>query len=408
MFSQKPCLPVSMPRKRKLQVQSETADSEHDDTLGDPDAVLCKRSVNSNFRHEEDNDDDGYYDGGDELDMEMNATRYLYRVREEARQLPDIWSAVSPSSSTKVVQGPSSDEKAAASLTKTSITNMPTIPIKGSCNSTTNNLALGSIASLQYLTSHRTRLYPPPTSSHTPLSAKRWVDQILADFSKLRQYLEDCKGIHISRLSERQPVPPMKDYMAWFTFCIGRRHVYPRDDNEITSAATQPTPEPSTMAWEINLPLNGDGYTPSTSLLLQMDQVMVRRVLGHMTRYIDRVSDDNRQNGSYIWIYALLARLERPIHRDDAVTLYTLLKRLTLSRCQIAESTLLADPVDSKLGNMRTLSTSDSKRAPADDKVDSDNNRQYLATLNTLIAIIGLYFEQGGNYAQIMDVPSPA
>ena len=162
------------------------------------------------------------------------------------------------------------------------------------------------------------------------------------------------------------------------------------------------------MAWEINLPLNGDGFTPSTSLLLQMDQVMVRRVLGHMTRYIDRVSDDNRQNSSYIWIYALLARLEKPIHRDDAVTLFTLLKRLTLLRHQIAESTLLADPVDSKLGNMRTLSTSDSKRAPADDKVDSDNNRQYLATLNTLIAIIGLYFEQGGNYAQIMDVPSPA
>jgi gem associated protein 2 len=408
MFSQKPCLPVSMARKRKLQVQGETADSEHDDTFGDPDTVLCKRSVNSNNRYEEDDDDDGYYDGCDDLDTEMNATRYLYRVREEARQLPDIWSAVSPSSGTKVVQGPSSDEKAATSSTKTSITTMPTIPIKVSCNSTTNNLALGSIASLQYLTSHRTRLYPPPTSSHIPLSAKGWVDQTLADFSKLRQYLENCKGIHNRRLSERQPVPPMKDYMAWFTFCIGRRHVYPRDDNEIASAATQPTPEPSTMAWEINLPLNGDGYTPSTSLLLQMDQVMVRRVLGHMTRYIDRVSDDNRQNGSYIWIYALLARLEKPIHRDDAVTLFTLLKRLTLLRHQIAESTLLADPVDSKLGKIGTLSTPNSKRAPDDDNVDLDNNRQYLATLNTLIAIIGLYFEQGGNYAQIMDVPSPA
>jgi gem associated protein 2 len=400
MFTQKPCLPVSTPRKRKRQAQShtlETTSDENHSTLGEDDDVACDgdrgKDVDSN-------------DEIDDSDTETDAASYLYSVREEARLLPDIWTARTPSiidgqqiASSKLSFPPSKASSVILSDSK-----------RRKDNTSVANLTLGSMVSLQYLTSHRTKIYPPPTVSHIPQAKKAWVDQTLADFSKLRLYLEHCKGIKDDIPSERQPVPPMKDFMAWYTFCIGRHHVFPRDDADISSTVTQCTQVAPTPAWEVNLPPNGHGYTPSVRLLLQMDQVMVRRVLFHLTSYVDHVSSDNRQNGCFVWIYALFARLERPIHRDDAVTLFSLLKRLTLLRFQIPESALLEEPVDTE--SLKQSTTND-KVTPNDDNIDNEpfgtlNDRQYLAILNTLIAIIGVYFEQGGNYSQIMEVPLPS
>jgi gem associated protein 2 len=396
-----------MPRKRKRQAQSpsslekETPRDSHDGTLCDSDEVA---DTNNDDDCDEDVDDDEYNsDENDESDMEMNAATYLYRVREEARNLPDIWTTVSSTTKNGEPRKTTTNTDILTSPTKTTVKSLSKEPEQ--IKKDTNNLTLGSIASLQYLTSHRTKLYPPPTLSHIAMAGNVWVDQILAEFSQLRLYLEQCKNVSKTTLTERQPVPPMKDFMAWFTFCIGRHHAYPRGDIDISSTTAQPSQDPSTPAWEMNLPSNSDGHTPSVSLLLQMDQVMVRRVLSHMTSYIDNISVDSRQNGCYMWIYALLARLERPIHRDDAATLFTLLKRLTLVRSQVPESALSADPLDTSSRTMFDRSTTNNVNI---DVVDLSNTRQFLATLNTLIAIVGVYFEQGGNYTQIMGVPSPA
>ena len=416
MFTHKPCLPVSVPRKRKRHTQSTSSaekETAADGSVGALCDINCALVCNGDDGDcAEDNDyyyDDDNSDENDESDIEMNAATYLYRVREEARHLPDIWTAAVPSCTNK-----NNDEP--RTTTNTDISTSPakttTASLKKEPKQTkrvTNNLALGSIASLQYLTSHRAQIHPPPTTSHVAIAGKEWVDQILAEFSQLRFYLEQCKNGSKNLISERQPVPPMKDLMAWFTFCIGRHHVYPRSDSVPTSTVIQPTQDTPTPAWEINLPSNGDGYTPSVSLLLQMDQVMVRRVLSHMTSYIDQVSSvDDRQNGCYVWIYALLARLERPIHRDDAVTLFTLLKRLTLLRSQVPESALSVDPVDTtsrKMHDLSAMNNMTSKDGNVDVAIDLSNPRSFLATLNTLIAIVGVYFEQGGNYTQIMEAP---
>ena len=72
------------------------------------------------------------------------------------------------------------------------------------------------------------------------------------------------------------------------------------------------------------------------------------------------------------WIYDLLARLEKPIHRDDAAMLFGLLKALTRSR---------------------------SKQIQPDEKKN-------LAKLNVLILLIGVYFEQGGGIPGVMTVKS--
>lgn len=392
-----------MPRKRKRQAQSPS--SLEKKTHGDGrDGTLCDRDELADNNNDDDSDgheDDYNSDENDESDVEMNAATYLYRVREEARNLPDIWTAVSPTIKNGGPRKTTTNTDILTYPAKTTVASLSKEPKQ--IKKATNNLALGSIASLQYLTSHRTKLYPPPTLSHIAMAGNKWVDQILAEFSQLRLYLEQCKNGSKPSLSERQPVPPMKDFMAWFTFCIGRHHAYPRGDSEVASTTAQPPQDPPTPAWTTNLPSNGNGHTPSVSLLLQMDQVMVRRVLNHLTNYINETSVDKRQNGCYVWIYALLARLERPIHRDDAVTLFTLLKRLTQVRSKVPESALSADPLDTPSRTMFDRSTTNNVNI---DVVDLSNTRQFLATLNTLIAIVGVYFEQGGNYAQIMGVPS--
>jgi survival of motor neuron protein-interacting protein 1 len=102
-----------------------------------------------------------------------------------------------------------------------------------------------------------------------------------------------------------------------------------------------------------------------------MDQVMVRRVLGQLAYYVkEGWSPCCPQRAA--WIYALLARLERPIHRDDAAMLYGLLKKMTLVRAEM--------------------------------KPNEEQGRADLARLNVLIAIVGISFEQGGGYANVMAV----
>ena len=111
----------------------------------------------------------------------------------------------------------------------------------------------------------------------------------------------------------------------------------------------------------MSAPIPAGGHLPSVSLLLQMDQVMVRKVLSHLSHYVrEGWSPVSVQRSA--WIYSLLARLEKPIHRDDAAVLFGLLKVLTRVRATV-----------------RVV----------------DEDRSDLARLNVMIVLITIYFEQG-------------
>jgi hypothetical protein len=254
----------------------------------------------------------------------------------------------------------------------------------------------------------------------------------------------------------------MKDSSSWYIFCFGRDHhdddsssadgtiqnmihdtamttmttttstnkndsitaTPPIHDDVPVRTTTTTTTAPPLSSWETNLPTTG--HPPTVSLLLQMDQVMVRRVLEHFTNYIAQMiimmmdtsgttttmttttttsSSDTVQlnvlrqkiHSTYLypWIYSLLARLQTPLHRDDAVTMYNLLKHLTVVRSRMVARDDAPPPTTgaATVDSMHHLQG-----------VGSD--RTYLATLNVLIVIVGIYFEQGGNYANIMEVKS--
>eukprot|EP00536_Pseudo-nitzschia_multiseries_P013910 jgi/Psemu1/310371/fgenesh1_kg.629_\ len=173
----------------------------------------------------------------------------------------------------------------------------------------------------------------------------------------------------------------MKDRLSWHVFCVGDDEAsgntgayfgddYDDDnDNESGSGGKEKRDE-EVPPWRNALP--ADGYEPNVRLLLQMDQVMIRRVLSHLTHYVHLgwcVTAGTGRRGE--WIYALLSRLEKPIHRDDAAVLFGLLKDLTLARSKI-------------------------------DFSRGEKDRSNLSKLNVLIVLIGVYFEQGGSLNKIM------
>jgi survival of motor neuron protein-interacting protein 1 len=286
--------------------------------------------------------------------QQLDATEYLRRVAEEAERLPEVFESSSRQADT------AADKEKYRQI------------------SSVDFIIAGSAASAQYLVSDRTSLRLPPSSQHVPVAGSVFVDRTLADFSRLRSYLEQCALYQVGgKQTNRIPVPRMKDRAAWHMFCVGVEDAkgnpggYFHDDEDIIDENNGDDDKSAAAAeaWRKNLPVTG--YTPTVSLLMQMDQVMVRAVLAHLTHYcVMRGFSASGQRAA--WIYALLARLERPIHREDSVTLYSLLKKMTALREHL--------------------------------KLDQHDDRLKLATLNVLITIVGIYFEQGGGYACLMEV----
>lgn len=110
------------------------------------------------------------------------------------------------------------------------------------------------------------------------------------------------------------------------------------------------------------------GIAPTLKLLLQLDQVITQKVLFYL---VDFLEDNNAATQLLIgnlgqWIYSLLARVEKPLHRDTVALIRQLYRRCCILRNQLSAN---------------------------DEFFDSK-----LAILNTLISISGYYFGQGEYY----------
>ena len=286
--------------------------------------------------------------GFEEVDVQlMDASEYLAMVVAQSKQLPDIF--LSP---------PKDDHDCPAVTSR----NRKDAPIDGSA------------ASMLYLVSQRTNVRGPPSADHVPKIPEKWVDQTLSNFSRLREHLYRLHEQGVGgKNTARQQLPTMNDRSGWHIFCLGvdeargNEESYFDDDekNEETAGIIDGVEGADVPAWRVGLP--NTGYTPTISLLLQMDQVLIRRALGHLIHYVRQgwaASNSQRAH----WMYALLARLECPIHRDDAAVLFGLLKSLTETRAAM----------------------------------DAAKDKEKLARINVLITVVGIYFEQGGGFAALM------
>ncbi|KAL3913307.1 MAG: hypothetical protein SGILL_006545 [Bacillariaceae sp.] len=284
----------------------------------------------------------------------LSAAEYLSRVSQQAKSMPNIF-VESKSKIDDSCQRPAKRRKRSSEAM---------VPIDGMA------------ASLAYFASGRATLTPAPSPRHLPQNVAEWTQVVITNFEQLRGYLEQCRNAGVGGRQSREPLPLMKDRTSWHIFCVGDTNsnaTINGGNNNINQQSSQnaeekkKTASASVPAWRVNLPENG--YTPTTQLLCQMDQVMVRRVLSHLAYFVHcREHDDSDK--LFQWIYALLARLEKPIHRDDSAVLFHLLKDLCLARSKV-----------------------DCSHATVDEE---------LQQLNTLIALIGVYFEQGNGVNGVM------
>lgn len=169
-----------------------------------------------------------------------------------------------------------------------------------------------------------------------------WRRALLADFAELRQLIARWQEVGAPEIDDdalplRTEVPRMADADGWRTFFLGR-------------AATP----------------------PHLRLLLQFDQVLTRRLLEYHAEWLEDAPALSRARG--VWVYALLARLDKPVHAGVAATIRQLLRRCW------------------QLRNELRVEGSDSEEDT--DHAEEQTPRQQLQALNVLICVTGDFFGQ--------------
>jgi survival of motor neuron protein-interacting protein 1 len=288
----------------------------------------------------------------------MDAMEYLAFVKHQASSLPDVFVSTSK---------PTDD--AVTTNTNISSQNRSTIdstPIDGSA------------AARNYLLSRRLELTPPPTPAHAPPPSHfaAWKEETLSNFSSLRVYLHTCREqLHKSLdKTEKISVPQSKDIYAWHVFCLGNQIRNEMECKMIHVQINGLNISRNSSAAEIDLELEKyhipgpGGYEPSTQLMSQFDQIIVRRLLSHHTRYIAAGCSVTVKRMR--WIYAILARLEKPLHRDEASVLTELLREL----CRVRALVHL--------------------EGGGNENGNENDEEEIVQSINVVIILIGAYFEQ--------------
>lgn len=263
----------------------------------------------------------------------MDASSYLASVRDQASRMPDVFVASSKSHDS-------------------------------SSSRMNTNVIDGSVASLNYMLSERLKIHSPPSPNHVPRNLSTWVPQTLHNFSVLRGYLHQC---HLAlKTCERITVPKSKDRYAWHVFCLGREEATGTMNNKYSYSDEEDDHDSDeNVVLEIDTSRPSDGFEPDTKLMSQLDDIIIRRVLSHHVYYIKEGFEISYNRGR--WIYALLARLQKPLHRDEASLLMQLLRELCIIR------------------------------------KNASGNEESLKIVNTLILIVGIYFEQCSNLDVLMN-----
>lgn len=247
-----------------------------------------------------------------------------------------------------------------------------------------------------------------------------WEREVVHQFSELRQRLEV-----LSSEGNRERtivVPAMKDQRAWLLFCLGdalqeknnSTHQVKEDEsldlesyknrlvksvglvdcNDDTEEGEQTNgdaeegdeeeeeskEEDDAVAQSYPEWQGARGLTPTVPLILQLDQVLTQRLLIFLIHYLE----DNTYLSSACaaWIYALLARVEKPLHRDTVAVLRQLYRKVSLLRFQYAS-------------NLKDGMGNDSHSHSAGE------DREYVARLNLLAVLTGYYFGQGEAYEHL-------
>jgi hypothetical protein len=152
--------------------------------------------------------------------------------------------------------------------------------------------------------------------------SEQWERQILGDFEDLRLYLDYLKelGVGSKESGHRIAVPALKDEMGWHIVCFGGAgrsvvtHIEAIASDTIQIGEGGLGGEVEEEARELYgdawLPKYPRGNKPTVEVLLQFDQVLVKKLLAYNAEWLQRALLSKARAA---WVYALLARLSKPV-----------------------------------------------------------------------------------------------
>ena len=248
-----------------------------------------------------------------------SAEEYLLRVRLEADAMPDVISI-----SGSVARGFSSDELPDCSKCATDSTKCENGADSSSMNEGSKTKNVKHIQIINILPDFATcppELLPDPS----------WQRRCSSCFSECRQYLHRARAKYHQTVGKRAPsLPPLNDGYGWERLCFG---------NNIRKDAEQESDQSS------------DAYPPLLGIILSLDQQGLIRVLSRHVKWIcgDELATDgevsSQRSGRHLskarasWLYALMAGLEKPLHKDTAALLRQLGRHCANMRATCITST---------------------------------------------------------------------
>lgn len=213
------------------------------------------------------------------------------------------------------------------------------------------------------------------------LPSEEWENDCVKDFSDLRLYMTSLAEQDMTR-ERKVVVPQLKDKNAWNKFCFGIEYVDSAisiscaikkndmaDDVQLTKKKqelTQVLDELSDCddddddgfneANAINEAISSTlwhglaNVPPSFGLMLQIDHVMTQRVFKYHVEWLES-TENNLTSYRTFWIYALLARIEKPLHKDTVFLIRKLYKICSKLR------SVITDEADGSLPDLNLLIT---------------------------------------------------
>eukprot|EP00026_Physarum_polycephalum_P009225 Phypoly_transcript_09339.p1 GENE.Phypoly_transcript_09339~~Phypoly_transcript_09339.p1 ORF type:complete len:325 (+),score=70.47 Phypoly_transcript_09339:51-977(+) len=186
----------------------------------------------------------------------------------------------------------------------------------------------------------------------------QWETKFLAQFSDLRLSLNHAFAKPKPALSFN--LPHHNDVRGWYLLCFGakekerereekekeNRQKKHQDQDTEAMVIDSPTQNHEEQQLEINhniskvTAIGQQALPPLMSIVTHLDQVTVMALVQHHITWLEtRPMTQHRAQ----WIYALLARLEKPLDPDIAASLRSLLRRTSVLRSK------LVDPKDNML-----------------------------------------------------------
>eukprot|EP01097_Dermamoeba_algensis_P011008 TRINITY_DN836_c0_g1_i4.p1 TRINITY_DN836_c0_g1~~TRINITY_DN836_c0_g1_i4.p1 ORF type:complete len:310 (-),score=78.69 TRINITY_DN836_c0_g1_i4:430-1359(-) len=232
----------------------------------------------------------------------------------------------------------------------------------------------------------RTQIIPTKEKTKTPqafLPLSEWEEEFLAWFSELRQNIS-------AMLTRKPPGPPkhrfpsIKNDEQCLLFCLGKPPELgvpapqPTSSEDSTSTPSQssasPNVEKRTASKEKRIP-----NPPYLSILSQLDELKVNTLLQyHVEWFVEEVEEEKelstcvsssslssasqatpssagssstreevilkRREGQFLWLFALLVRLEKPLDADSASALHSLMSSCCSLRAKLSEKEMALLP----------------------------------------------------------------